>query len=332
MARAKSTAKKTAGKSPSRVARVKSTTTRVVRTRPKPQGPRVLVIYKKSTYQLWVAERKNPHARALLKRKDRAVERMLAAHQDHVHTIQAARQILDGLGVDAMFRYRADADRAENFDLVITLGGDGTLLWASHLVGKQPMLAINTAPQDSIGYFCGGTKDTLEESLTAAIEGKLPSRELTRMQIALDGEVVSRRVLNDVLFCHEIPAATTRYLIRHGAREEDQRSSGVWVGPAAGSTAAQRSAGGKVLPLASSQMQFVVREPYMPNGTRYSLVSGLLAPDEELQITSKIHGGRLYVDGPHLKRKVELGSVIQLKRSPEPLTVLGFRARRRPAR
>jgi len=301
------------------------------RRRPK-SAPRVLVIYKKSTYQRWVSERKNPHARALLERKDRSVERMLAAHQDHVHTIEAAREILDGLGVDAVFRYRADADRAENFDLVITLGGDGTLLWASHLVGKQPMLAINTAPQDSIGYFCGGTKDTLEESLRAAVEGKLPARELTRMQISLDGQVLSRRILNDVLFCHECPAATTRYLIRQGQREEDQRSSGVWVGPAAGSTAAQRSAGGKVLPLDSSQMQFVVREPYMPNGTRYGLVNGLLAPDEELQITSKIHGGRLYVDGPHLKRKVDLGSVIVLARSPEPLTLLGFRARRRPSR
>jgi hypothetical protein len=74
-------------------------------------------------------------------------------------------------------------------------------------------------------------------------------------------------------------------------------------------------------------MQFVVREPYMPNGTRYGLVNGLLAPDEELQITSKIHGGRLYVDGPHLKRKVDLGSIIHLKRSPEPLTLLGFKPR-----
>ena len=55
---------------------------------------RVLVIYKKSTYQLMVAERKNPHARALLERKDRAVERMIAAHEDHVHTIQAARTLL----------------------------------------------------------------------------------------------------------------------------------------------------------------------------------------------------------------------------------------------
>lgn len=289
--------------------------------------PRVLVIYKKSAYQLMVRERKNARARALLDRKDRAVERLLASHEDHVSTIQDARELLDKLGVDATFRYRADADTADVFDLIVTLGGDGTLLWASHLVGRQPMLAINTAPRDSVGYFCAGTKDNLEEIVVGALEHSLPETQLTRVQIAMDGEIVSRRVLNDVLFCHECPAATTRYLIKQGELEEDHKSSGLWIGPAAGSTAAQRSAGGRVLPPTSTQIQFVVREPYMPNGTRYKLAKGLIDSDEQLLITSKTHGGRLYVDGPHLRRKVALGSEIVIKRSPEALTVLGFRAR-----
>jgi NAD+ kinase len=303
------------------------------RTKPRPKAAtkpprRVLVIYKKSTYQLMVRERKNTRAQALLARKDRAVERLIAAHEDHVNTIQEARTLLDKLGVDATFRYRADEERTEGFDLVITLGGDGTLLRASHLVGKQPMLAINTAPQDSVGYFCGGTKDNLEETLVAALAGKLPSTELTRMQIQIDGEVVSRRVLNDVLFSHECPAATTRYLIQHGAIEEEHKSSGLWVGPAAGSTAAQRSAGGRVLPPTSTQLQYVVREPYMPNGTRYRLTKGLINAGDVLRITSKVHGALLYVDGPHLLFNVALGSEILLKQSREPLTVLGFRARK----
>jgi NAD+ kinase len=295
--------------------------------RTKSSRPRVLVIYKKSTYQLMVRERKNPRARALLERRDRTVERMLASHEDHVQTIQDARVLLERLGVPAVFRYRSDADRAELFDLVVTLGGDGTLLWASHLVGTQPMLAINTAPQDSVGYFCGGTKANLEEALVSAIEGKLPKTRLARMQIAIDGEVVSRRVLNDMLFSHECPAATTRYLIKFRGEEEEHRSSGLWVGPAAGSTAAQRSAGGRILPASSQQLQYVVREPYRLNGLRIKLVRGLVSPRESLTITSKIHGGRVYVDGPHVKRSVALGSEIVLKRSPEALTVLGFHAR-----
>ena len=56
--------------------------------------PRVLVIYKKSTYQVMVGERKNPRARALLERKDRSVERMLASHEDHVNTIAETRALL----------------------------------------------------------------------------------------------------------------------------------------------------------------------------------------------------------------------------------------------
>jgi NAD+ kinase len=293
----------------------------------KQSHPRVLVIYKKSAYQLMVRERKNARARALLERNDRAVERLLAAHEDHVGTIQESRALLERLGVDATFRYRADADTADSYDLIVTLGGDGTLLWASHLVGKQPMLAVNTAPRDSVGYFCAGTKDNLEEVFVGALEHALPEVELTRVQIALDGEVVSRRVLNDVLFCHECPAATTRYLIKQGGLEEEHKSSGIWVGPAAGSTAAQRSAGGRVLPATSKQIQYIVREPYMPNGTRYKRVKGLIEAGDQLLLTSKIHGGRLYVDGPHLRRKVALGSQIAIKRSPESLKVLGFRMR-----
>lgn len=288
---------------------------------------RLLVIYKKSTYQLMISERKNPRAKALLERGDRAVERMLASHEDHMHTIQEVRALLQKLGVDATFRYRADEGSAEGFDLVITLGGDGTLLRASHLVSRQPMLAINTAPRDSVGYFCAGALDNLEQVIVAALEGTLPATQLTRMQIELDGEIISRRVLNDMLFCHECPAATTRYLIRHGAIEEEHKSSGLWVGPAAGSTAAQRSAGGRVLPPTSEQLQFVVREPYMPNGIRYQLTKGLIEKGEELRIISKVHGACLYVDGPHMRRKVALGSEIVLTRSPESLTVLGFRSR-----
>ena len=100
------------------------------------------------------------------------------------------------------------------------------------------------------------------------------------------------------------------------------------MGPAAGSTAAQRSAGGRVLPPTSTQLQYVVREPYMPNGTRYRLVKGLIEAGDALRITSKVHGALLYVDGPHMRRSVALGSVVTLKKSPETLTVLGFRARK----
>src|SRR5205814_3511997 len=105
-------------------------------------------------------------------------------------------------------------------------------------------------------FFCAARKGTIHTTLHAALAGKLRRVSLARMRVDLNGVCIHRRVLNEALFCHASPAATSRYILRvtspdGTSEEEEQKSSGMWIGPAAGSTAAQRSAGGRVLPLAS---------------------------------------------------------------------------------
>jgi NAD+ kinase len=141
-------------------------------------------------------------------------------------------------------------------------------------------------------------------------------------------------VLNEALFCHASPAATSRYIVRvtQGKgkhREEDQRSSGMWVGPAAGSTAAQRSAGGKVLPLGSRRLQYVVREPYRPIGKRTHFSVGLIGENGSLTLHSKIRDGRVFIDGHRIVHAVTIGDVVVMRRSSETLTVLGLATKRR---
>lgn len=298
------------------------------RVKPTMPAPRVLVIFKKSAFQLYVRERRSARVVSLLRKKHVTVRRMRAAHDDHVATIAAAKSLLQALGTRAVFRYRADIGTAHEFDLVVTLGGDGTLLWASHAVGADiPVVAINTAPRDSVGFFCAGTKDDLGDVLADAVAGRTRASLLTRMRVDIDGKQVANRVLNDALFCHECPAATSRYLIARRGIEEEQKSSGVWVGPAAGSTAAQRSAGGRVLPATSRRLQYIVREPYTPGSTRYRFLRGLIAPSDSLSVVNKMRSGRLYLDGPHDAHAVEMGSQLTFTRSDEPFTLLGLRRR-----
>jgi len=292
--------------------------------------PRVLVIYKKSAYQIYVRERRHAHIEQLVAARDPGALRLLRAHRDHLHALETARVSLAKLGVDAKFRHRSDGTHAQHVDLVVTLGGDGTLLWASRLVGANtPIVAINTAPKDSVGYFCAGTKHALGDTLSAALSGKLSTTTLTRMQVEMDGVVLSKRVLNDALYCHECPASTSRYELRLGRARDEQKSSGVWIGPAAGSSAAQRSAGGKLLPIDSEQLQYVVREPYEINGTRYNLKKGLVAPGQRFKIQSHMRAGRLYLDGPHTVHSVEMASVLEFHQSTEPLQLLGFTRKRK---
>lgn len=293
------------------------------------KAPRVLVIYKKSIVQLYVEEAKNKHVRRLIKENHPAVDRFVHAHRAHVESLEAARKALKQVGAQAEFRQRSENCDVDEFDLVVTLGGDGTLLWASHNVGKhKPVLAINTAPEDSVGFFCAGDKRHMHDILRDALAGRMRETQLNRMSVKLEGKVLSKRVLNEALFCHVCPAATARYVLDVGARVESQKSSGVWVGPAAGSTAAQRSAGGRVLPAESKDLQFVVRELYHGQRSLYKLRTGLVGPKGRIRIQSKIPDGRVFLDGPHRMVLVQLGAELTMQSSDEPLTLLGFRRKR----
>jgi NAD+ kinase len=295
-----------------------------------PARPRVLVVYKKSAYQIYVRERRHARVAKLVRARDRSVAGLMRAHRDHQQTVEEVRRVLDRLGVRAAFRYRSDRRGIADFDLVVTIGGDGTLLWASQLVGADcPVLALNSAPRDSIGYFTAGARAAAGQLLRDALGGRLKETRLCRMRVEIDGVLACNRVLNDVLFSHHCPAATTRYAIRLQGAEETQRSSGVWVATAAGSTAAIHSAGARVQPIESQRLQFVVREPYASEERRYHILKGSIAPGEHLEIQSHMRAARLYIDGPHMFRAIEIGAVVRMQRSDEPLSLLGFRPRGR---
>ncbi len=290
--------------------------------------PRVLVVYKKSTYQRYVG-RAQARLQELIEHSDVSVEGLLHEHEVHQATLQRAKQALRDLGARAILRYRPEPVPEEgSWDLIVTLGGDGTLLWASHLADSStPMLAINSAPDTSVGYFCAGDAHDVSEVLAAALDGSLQSSRLARMRVDVGDKLISTRVLNDALYCHESPAATSRYILEFGGEQERQMSSGVWVGPAAGSTAALRSAGGKVLPIGSQKIQFVVREPYRGVDNKYRIVKGMLARDDVLEITSRMTKGRIFLDGTQKVYSIGIGDRIRLGLSDEPLTLLGLRRR-----
>lgn len=264
----------------------------------------------------------------LMQRGDPSVAYVQSAHDEHMDSMKRAKVALRAMGVRAHFRYRCSEAMMETYDLVITLGGDGTLLWTSHFVGAGvPVVAVNSAPASSVGYFAAGDRTHLEDTLEMAVCDKLKPTRLSRMRVTVDAEPISNRVLNDILYSHSCPAATTRYEITHRGRTERHRSSGIWAGPAAGSTAAQRSAGGKVLPIASKRVQFVVREPYESPGERVMLSSGLCNDGEKLTIRSQMQRGRIFVDGAHRVRRIAFASVVELSRSDQDLTLLGMKRR-----
>lgn len=294
-----------------------------------PNGaPQVEVVLKRSSWRKWVEQEADARIAELISIGDETVRDMQASHVDHMATIDEVRAALVDLGLTARWSDRPHEFRvADGSELVVIVGGDGTLLGASHGVGPNvPVLGVNSSPQYSVGFFCGAKKGQVKESLVAALGGELRRSELARMRVELNGQPLHDRVLNEALFCHESPAATSRYILRLvGAdgrivAEEEHKSSGVWVGPAAGSTGAQRSAGGKTLPLTSGDLQYVVREPYRPQ----RLVVGLIGDGQCVSIKSKMRRSSIFLDGDQIVHGVSIGDVVTMRRSTEPLVVLGL--------
>lgn len=295
--------------------------------------PMVYVVAKRSQYQRHVLDRRDARAIGLLARHDPVVARWRKADASHRRTLDRVLDELSRLGATVrLIGSPSERFSSRGADLVLTVGGDGTLLAASHRVGSQPLLGINSSPEHSVGYFCAGFPDNLATMIPQALEGTLPKVSLTRMKVVVNDHLRSARVLNEALFSHSIPAAVSRYILEFSGSREEQRSSGFWIGTAAGSTGAIRSAGGRVLSFGSNKLQLVVREPYTPLGASIAMRRIIIDMGEELVVRTKMDRAALFLDGPFRRISLRLGDVVRFSASDDRLNVLGVSEPRRKHR
>lgn len=288
----------------------------------------VLLIYKKSVLHIYGRERRDPHFLGLMRRKDPAVALVERSHREHMAALKSVEAALRAAGCRIRCAYRALVGDTQGYDLVISVGGDGTLLEAARTVVETPILGVNSAPSSSVGFYSGATAETFPKLLRQFLAGRAPESRLTRLTVAVNGHAWRFPVLNDVLFTHAVPAATSRYLITQDGVTEEHRSSGIWFCTASGSTAAMRSAGGRQMPLGSRRVQYRVREPFY-FGVKPRLLSGFLAPGENIEVRSKMRTATVYMDGPHLRRSVQLGDVVTVMAGGPVVRIVGFDEHRR---
>ncbi|MBN2357853.1 MAG: NAD(+)/NADH kinase, partial [Deltaproteobacteria bacterium] len=212
--------------------------------------PRALLVYKKSMYQLYAVDRRIAEIDRLIAARDPGVSALIAAHRAHAAALKTTDAALRASGYEVNRTYRAGLDTVTGFELVVTVGGDGTLLDVSHHVGPHiPLLGVNSDPARSVGLLMAARADSVAEILDAIRRRRLRPRPVTRLELELNGEPLPVLALNDVLIAHSNPAATSRYQLTVGRRREDQKSSGIWIAGAIGSSAALFSAGGALMPL-----------------------------------------------------------------------------------
>ena len=255
------------------------------------------------------------------------------AHNEHYSCLDKVRNKLQEASIDFVQITRGQLWPVFKYDAIITVGGDGTLLSASHgIYDDTPVIGFKSS-NSSVGYLCVGDESYVDKTIDDLKNSKLEfsrRKRLSAKVIRLDIEEVveTAPILNDILFANLYPAAVTRYKIKFNGREEVHKSSGIWLSTATGSTAAISAAGGKVYAPKSDKFQFLAREVYTSDGSSPSLIHEVFDfPSSSLSIENHCSRAILAQDGERGVIHLHYGDVIEITEGPDLMLVLSEKER-----
>ena len=202
--------------------------------------------------------------------------------------------------------------------LIISVGGDGTLLRVARVVAPSgiPILGVNAG---RLGFLTEVDSLDAPDLLPRALNGE--GRIEERTMLAVDYNGATLYALNDAIISRGGPARTVQANVSvNGVELLAFRGDGVVVATATGSTAYNLAAGGPVLPPTTAEL---IINPVSAHPAAESPI--LVEPDAEIALRIKTdHGAVLSLDGQD-DFDVHDGAAITVRRSPYHARLLRFR-------
>jgi NAD+ kinase len=173
-------------------------------------------------------------------------------------------------------------DPAERYDLVVVLGGDGTLLAVARaLAAGVPILGVNLG---TLGFLTEVSRGELYPSLVRVLDGRFAIEERSLLDAAVrtaadagSDRCATYRVLNDAVVTKGALARIIELSLRvDGNLVARFRADGLIVSSPTGSTAYNLSAGG---PIVYPRLPVVVLTPICPHALTLRPV---VVPDESV--------------------------------------------------
>lgn len=178
-------------------------------------------------------------------------------------------------------------DLPSKTDMIILLGGDGTLLAAARAMGdsKVPILPVNLG---GLGFLTSVPLEELYSVLEEVLAGnhRISERVLLQAEVLRDGKVIERqRALNDaVLNKGALARIIDLELLIDGGYVCSYKADGLIVSTPTGSTAYSLAAGG---PIVYPVLDAFVITPICP----HSLTNRPLVVPDTMRIEIDFHGG-----------------------------------------
>lgn len=223
------------------------------------------------------------------------------------------------------FRDRRPPFEPDSIDLLVTLGGDGTLLSGARLVAPYgtPVLGVNLG---HLGFLTSIAAGDIEDAFDRLVRGDYWLDERFTLEVEVrgnGGEVNSFLALNDAVLHKGGLARMIRLALYVGHDREEigtYSADGIIIATPTGSTAYSLSAGG---PIVEPSVDCLVATPICPHTLA---VRPLVLPASAvLSIEVTTPGAELILtvdgqDGAHL----EPGELLVLRRGPAAVPLVRF--------
>ncbi|RZV12259.1 NAD+ kinase [Natrinema hispanicum] len=239
---------------------------------------------------------------------------------------EGARVVVDELTGEAVDATAVPVAAMAGRDLVVSIGGDGTLLFVAREVGSTPILGVNlgevgflnaVAPDDALAVVTDLVAD-LEE--TGTVEG----RELARLQATgVDTEWTLEPALNEVVVHgprRGHGGGATIEIRVDGQQYAESHADGVLVATPTGSTAYNLSEGG---PLVHPSADVLVVTQMAATESMPPLV---VEPDSELTLTVSGTDTAYAISDGRNRQQLEPPATVSISLADDAVTLVGPQA------
>ncbi|MFA6941175.1 MAG: NAD(+)/NADH kinase [Clostridiaceae bacterium] len=209
---------------------------------------------------------------------------------------------------------------SKNFDILIVLGGDGTILRAAGAISSYnvPILGINTG---NLGYLSSIELKDLEYAVAKIKNGEFDIENRFMLECRLQGEDEKLNSLNDVVVLKGIVPGVAFYKIYIDDKfYTNIEGDGIIISTPTGSTAYNISAGG---PIIYPNLQVIAVTPICSHyvGIRPMVIDG----NSKIRIMIKERNEKVYlvIDGNIIK-EVEYDGEILIEKSDYTCKLIKF--------
>ncbi len=249
----------------------------------------------------------HPHKKGVAELVTAVAKEFVAAKMSILHEAKTAALVNEKSTLDV-------SDLAAKCDVLVVLGGDGTILNVADQLGDniKPVFGINVG---SLGFLTCASSTDYREAVRAIVEGRMMLSERTLLDVRL-GDGPSMTGLNDaVLSRGEISRLVRLRASVDGEALTEFNADGLIVATPTGSTAYSLSAGG---PIMTANSGVFVITPICPHVlTNRSVIVG---EDSliEIEATEREYPIFLTVDG-RSPLHVPHGAVVKIRKAAQRL-------------